>query len=228
MTEDENHLPPLIDLPVSRSTYCDQDTADRVLAYLWKHEADLVARLAAEERQPFPESRGGLFRKMCWSIGPVLRAAQNSDASLPPSRLALVDLLYELSRRLRRAQGLTDIPVFGKPLAPGPQGPFPPLTDRADLDKNTSHDQALTSELANRICQEVYTQDPALMYEACEQERRLVSSHEIEHDFDARLKEAKARAQVPDVRGFGAELNRRLSEMIEMPSWQEIAKVLND
>jgi len=142
-------LPQPIEFPVIRSAYCDQETTNRVIAYLAAQTPDLIAQLTEEEKQPFPESRGARFREICYSIGAHIREAESRDVELPETRLALVDLLYELSRRIRKAQGLNEIPMLGKALAPSPQGPFPQLPVGS------------AQKLVDKLCTQIYEADRA-------------------------------------------------------------------
>jgi len=167
-------LPQLIELPVLRAKYADQKTVDGALQYLWDNETEDVIAMANEEQWPYPDNRGTGFRKYCYNLGVSLRE-NAAELNIPDNKMALLDILFELSRRLRKTFDLPDISGFGNSLGVEPEGPFPPLPNETGQDE---HD-------VNKICQQLYQENPALMYALCEQSRLLIHTHEIEDDFSS-------------------------------------------
>ncbi len=221
--------PPLIELEIIRSTYCDQPTTDHIFHHLWKGTPDLVTNLANEELWPFPECRTSAHRKALYAITYKLRETPSPGPSLPRSRLAAFDLLHELSRRLRKALGLREIAVFGNPLATGPEGPFPPLAEKiVSHGADWRSDQAMTQELSDTICSQAYDTDPALMYELCEQKRHLIYTGEIDHAFDQLITAIKQQHNASERFGFRQELEARLAAMCALPSYEAMLDLLGD
>lgn len=145
-------LPPLVELPVYRGIYCSQEMTDKILRHLWEKKPELVRGLVSEEMRPLPDGHDDMHGKACERIIVYLREKASEDIDIPPSRLGMLDLLYELSRRLRKGLGLAEVPVFGKPLASGPEGPFPVLIEQPiQLPKNKKLEIQITQELADEV-----------------------------------------------------------------------------
>ena len=105
------------------------------------------------------------------------------------TRLAVLHALYEVSRRLRKVQNLSEVPVFGRPLAPSPDGPFPELIawDESGYQDKMLEPFELPEEVFERIVRRAYAADPRLMYDWCEQQRRVMVTYEIEMGPDKLL-----------------------------------------
>jgi hypothetical protein len=220
-------VPELIDLPVHPETRTDQKTIDAVLRHLWKNRPDLVAELGKQERRPVPDSRDAMHRKASYNIGFYLREEATKEIQVPSSRLGLLDVLFEMSRRLRKAQGLKEVPIFGKPLAPNREGPFPDLINK-EISRNKAGEPyfGATQEIADKICSLAYKKDPQLMFDYCEQERRLIGTHEIAYGFNVLISEVRKSINLPDKTGIGSELHARLVRMCEIPTYEEMKKEL--
>lgn len=178
-------LPALIDLPVIRNIYCSQEMTDSVLQHLWEKRPDLIAAIVVEERGEMPDRHDGVYGKRCAAITEYLRVEAMREVGIPPTRLAMIDFLYELSRRLRRALGMIEVPVFGRPIASGPDGPFPQLAQRPiRVYSNGEPPEGMSQELSDRICESLYTQRPDLAYELSEATQRLVVSFEIVREIE--------------------------------------------
>jgi hypothetical protein len=76
------------------------------------------------------------------------------------------DLVSELIRRMRRAHGLPDRLPRGEPLAPGMEGPFPPLIEMAVQDSTKKN--GITQSFADDALQMAYRQRPDLWWALAE------------------------------------------------------------
>ncbi|MGM0421615.1 MAG: hypothetical protein ACQEQL_00795 [Pseudomonadota bacterium] len=123
-------LPPLIELQVYQETYCDQQMTDTILQFLWETKPDLIAEIAWLEERFLSHGHDAAYMEKCGSISEYLTKEAAHKITRPDTRLGMLDLYYEMSRRIRKAKGLVEIPVLGKPLAPQPEGPFPALINK--------------------------------------------------------------------------------------------------
>jgi hypothetical protein len=158
---DRKTPPPLIPLPVCRSAFCDQQTTDGVLQHLWQNKPDFIAALAEEEKWLFPDCRDGGFRQACYAIEEFLRAHESEAIGRVDADLAVLDILHETSRRIRKALGLCDIPAFGKPLAAGPRSRLPELISiKITGDDDYRSVTPMTQEMADKVCALLYQREP--------------------------------------------------------------------
>lgn len=172
--ENPEPLQPLPRLKVLRDTWCSQDTVDRAADYLQQNNPDLIRELLLEEDGP----RAPAFFNIVYEI---LDYLAEEGVELPAMPLGKMDLACELSRRLRKANGLFDVPPRGKPLAAGPDQPLPPLLKLA-IDEDAARRGTLTQELTDRVLQIAYEKQPALWYALAEEYRnhmRLYATDEF-------------------------------------------------
>lgn len=173
-------LPPLIELQVYQETYCDQQMTDTILQFLWETKPDLIAEIAGLEERFWSHGHDAAYMEKCGLISEYLTEEARHKVALPDSRLGMLDLYYEMSRRIRKAKGLVEIPVLGKSFAPRPEGPFPALIDKPIYRTESGKTYpGLTQEIADRMCQAVYDNHPSIMYEYAEQYRRMLIVGEI-------------------------------------------------
>ena len=221
-------LPALISLPVLRPDCCDQKTTDVVLAHLWEKEAEVVAELAAEERYPFPECRNDMYRKACYGVEEVLREEKIEGFEHGKNDIVIMHVLCEISRRLRVAQDLKEMPVLGKALGPSPEGPFPPLVEiEIDHGDDWRSEKPMTQEMADRVCGRAYEKDQRLMYRAGEERRHFMRTYKSSDDMEVLIKEVKKEEMVEKIYGFRRELEHRLDVMCQMPPYEEIVRMVN-
>ena len=76
----------------------------------------------------------------------------------------MLDFIYELNRRIRTAFNLPERPLLGKPLAPGPEGPFPPMINKP-VWVSKSGKPSVDQDLADEIIQSAYQKRPDIFYE---------------------------------------------------------------
>lgn len=209
-------VPELIDLPVHPETRTDQKTVDAVLQYLWKNRPDLVAKLAYWEkviRDP------GMHGRACADIGFYLRQEAIKEIEIPESRLGLLDVIFEVSRRVRKSQGLKEIPILGKPLTSDRNGDYPPLIDQ-EIQRNKEGKPyfGMSQEMADIVCSLAYRQDSQLMFDFCEQVRRSVSTPEITSGFYTLVSKIRDDQKFSPQSSFAGELHSRLNTMCRISS----------
>jgi len=175
-------IPPLIDLPVYRDTYCDQKMTDDLLRHLWETRADLISEAAILEVKPdaYRIHADYQYKDVLDKVITYLRKALPEELKAPPSRLGMLDLLYEFSRRLRGSTGQEQLILLGQPLAPSPEGPYPALPNTP-----VWPGRRFTQETADAVLQEAYRLNPAAFYECAEQMRRSIRSYEIDDEIEA-------------------------------------------
>lgn len=180
-------LPKLPKLPVIRDTYCSQEMTDKLVSYLCQKRPDLVKLVFEQEKRPLPEGRDELYAKAYGNIIEYLRDLADHSVLIPESRLGMLDLLYELSRRIRSDLNLVPVLIIGNPLAPSPDGPFPDLpSSKIKIVKNPDHQ--LSQDEVNEVVSRAYTEHPEIFYEFSEQARRLMRSYEITQAFGGLIK----------------------------------------
>jgi hypothetical protein len=211
-------LPLLPDLKVIRDTYCSQAMTDKLIRFLQERRPDLLFRLLDEERM----LRSVTFDKAARKVVTYLKDEARKDIDIPESFLGILDLMFELSRRLRQAANLPEITILGGPLSAGPDGPFPPLPT---VKINESSGHGLSQDLADRLLQASYTHQPRVWFEMAEEIRRTMHLAEARATFDDFLKEAVAR-EVPSatprdvsrlVHELTIEADRILHQMCNVP-----------
>jgi hypothetical protein len=180
----DNHqteLPPLIDLPVYRGTYMSQQRTDELCRLLWQQRPDLI-RALVEREEVVPQDRT-MFARVTSRITEYFREEEKAGRIEAISLTSMVDLIYEIDRRVRQSLGLPAIPVRWKPIAPGPDGPFPPWPDKpiySSPEGNTF--QGLTQEKADRLTPQIYAalikECPEAIFAQVENERRHLRSCE--------------------------------------------------
>lgn len=171
----ETELPPLIDLPVYRDTYLSQERTDELCRLLWQQRPDLIRALVARE-EVVPQDRT-MFARVTSRITEYFREEEKAGRIDAISLTGMVDLIYEIDRRVRKSLGLPAIPVRWKPIAPGPDGPFPPWPDKPiHRSPKGIAAKGLTQEKADRLTPLIYDalikEMPEAMFAQTENERR--------------------------------------------------------
>jgi hypothetical protein len=188
-------LRPLANLPVLRSTYCDQMTVDEVLTSICKRWPDQVVQLAHLETYAL-HARAALYLKVRDLVHQVKTASPG--VAVPDSYLGQLDLMKELSRRLRHAYGLPELPPLGHALAEDIQGPYPPLPD-IDIDGRTT-DSGLSQSIVNTILQSAYKSRPISWFEVAESIRHSMTLLSASDHLRSEI-QAGASSQVPTLTG---------------------------
>ncbi|GLS99244.1 hypothetical protein GCM10007897_06230 [Sphingobium jiangsuense] len=159
-------VPPLLELPVYQEKYCSQAVTDNALSYLWANRPDLVAAQAEVESRNFDN----VYIMELAAIVEFFRDEASKHIEIPTTRLGMLDLLFEMSRRLRLALGIPAWEVRGRPLAESENGPMPDLPSYPI--ETGKGEMGLTQEMADRIIEAAYRAAPHLFFERVECLRR--------------------------------------------------------
>lgn len=213
----------LPDIPVYQDIYCSQELTDRLCRYMCENRPEFVQELIEQEKLPFPDNRDGLHGKYCNHIEFYLRDEAKEGRVPELSMLGMIDLIYEIDRRVRNSLGLFDIPVVGASLAPTPDGPFPKLIDKP-IWRNAQGKPSLgmTQELVDELAVLAYENNHEISYVFCERKRRLLrGGYEEGLLSDSMRKIMPAEHEAKYVRFLG-ELLGRLSLMCNIPNYEQI------
>ena len=145
MTDEK--LRPLPVLPVERDEYCSQQMTDDIISELEKSYKEALTDVFFGEI----EERTFVHLEPYTNIIIDVMESVAEKMDVPTDYLGLIDLAYELSRRVRKAKGLSDIPTEGFELQDVPEWV---LDERLSIDK----------DLAVRVLSEAYDDDPALWF----------------------------------------------------------------
>lgn len=212
-----DELPPLVDLPVIRDTYCSQEMTDRALMYLWEKEPELVRAQGKVEQINYDAA----YVMELGRIVEFFQKATNSGIKIPITRLGMLDLVFELSRRLRKALEIPEYEIKGRSFAKSPEDSMPDLPALPiQLLKNGKPPFDLTQEVVDRIIAATYKKRPDLFYEFSEILRR---GGIWPHDTFNELKKVFLDVRRPEekldsfqLQTIGGELNRRISKFCEI------------
>lgn len=150
-------LPELVDLPVYRDDYISQKRVDELCRLIWELKPVFIRELVFEEKLPFPNNRNSIFSRKMGRVIHFLRDEEKAGNIEPISMIGMVDLTYEITRRIRHVMGLEDIEPAGKPIAQGPKGPFPELIALPIYRNPRGEPQpTVTQEKADKFCAETY------------------------------------------------------------------------
>ena len=206
----KSSVPALINLPIRRETYIDQNTADQILTKLWDEAPELIEELAGQERLLEPHQRDSYYDNASYHIEKWLRDNVIEQLDANKINIAVVDLLHETSRRIRSELKLSDVAVLGTPLRSGPDAPLPELVS---IDVLEFSDDEVTKESADTICAIAYNRNPTLMDEICEQQRHQVRSFGIGEELHKLMNEIREEHSMEHINDFSLELKRRLNTM---------------
>lgn len=211
-TEDTKNLPPLIDLPVYRDTYLSQERTDELCHYVWENYPDYIRDLVnVAERVPIYRTK---FAKINDNLSCRLRDDEKAGKIRQISLIGMVDLIFEIDRRIRKALDLPEIEVLWKPIAPGPEGPFPPLID-LPLDSPLSK---IPQEKADGLIWELYAtlirENPEAIFAQVEMTRRHLWSGEPSWIIFGTAKKISAAEDEVNSSDVSGELRRRWNTMI--------------
>lgn len=153
---------PLPHLPVARDAWCPQADADRAIDFLQANNPELIAEILLEEGA----SRSSEYFNVSYE---ALDYLSEAGQPVPATLLGKLDLAYELSRRIRKANGMSDLKLRGTQAGQGPDKPAP-LPSLAISDGAAKRGN-VTQELADRILKLSYDQRPDLWFAASEEYR---------------------------------------------------------
>ncbi len=158
-------VPEYVSLAVLREDYCDQETVDAALQLLWK------------EKPAFLQVQGhleykGIDQPYLMELAQIVdffKQEAKDKVSIPQTRLGMLDLIFELSRRLRKSLGLEDRKIMGKPLAESIESPMPslPVLPIKTLEGRNDY-FGVTQEVVDDIIASVEKQYPYILFELVE------------------------------------------------------------
>ena len=208
-------VPPMPVLQVAQENRCGQETTDRVLQFLQEQRPDLIRHFLMYGGEAVTEYRGG-FRP----VVEFLRNVSPSEFNVPASRIEMLDLVFELHRRIQKFLGNPVPDIRGKPLAASPQWGVAPLISlpvsnlspevaKAKLPPGHFMDQ----ETVDATLEAMYRRSPNIFYELAESLRRNVMADEALKDFFDLAKEIR-----PDLNWSRLRVHalRRLAVMCEL------------
>lgn len=217
----EAPIPLLPDLKVIRDSYCNQTITDKVIRSLQKKRPDLIADIAFEINKPSNYRVGGrlanpLYQRRAQAICDYLKDESSKEIESPATNLGLIDLIFELSRRIAKVYDLPDLDFFGTSIAEGPDHPLLPLAPPS----NHPDSEGVTSELRDRIVALIYERAPRLFYELAEERIRQLRLKCVLKDLHKALENlapegapTTTTARTPIIR----EINSRLHKMCGCP-----------
>jgi hypothetical protein len=219
-------LPLLVNLPVYQEIHCSQQLTDQLCAYVWEHKPEFIKELAENETFPFPNNRDFHFTEACNSIKRYLENQAQKNVLPKLSMLGMIDFIYEIDRRVRKALNLFDIPVVGKPLAISPEGPFQPLINLEIQDSTLS---ILAQKDIDNYVSLLYSRAHKIVYALCEDKRRLLRGTEALYALENLAKEVFINEKVDSktIEIICAELNRRLVKMCDIPNVKQLETLVS-
>lgn len=187
---DQLYIPKLIDLPVYRTDYINQQQVDMYCKLVWKEKADVVGELAFEIDIPFEDwGNVNIPRKMAHIITYIRNIEK--EKQLPPiSMIGMVDLTYEILRRISIELGAGDVPIRGEQIAKTPFSPFPPVGQLQNYvwgDKNKEPKEY--SPEKEKLYYKLYKEHPEVIFAATELERRALRMGEPHWFLDGYFRE---------------------------------------
>lgn len=203
----------LPELPVIRHAYCSKETVDAAVSWLSSERSDLLMKLLDEETA----IRNIMYYEAIAKIMNVLRKEAGAQIDVPQTELGMVDLLYEISRRLRKAYGLTDIPPRGKPLAPSPNGPFPPMLAVKVSQRN--EERGATQEIVDTVLADFYDQRPDLWFVASEAAQRNLGFGIVQREMWSLLRKNILK------RGFAEDVEHKVRQKGDLSSLLSACRV---
>lgn len=174
----ETNCPKLVDLPVYRSTYLDQQRVNELCALLWKERPDLVAGIAESTGSELADRDVDTFADINMHVIAFFQEKIQSKNTDPISMTGMVDLIFEIDRRIRKALGFTEIQIIGNSIADSPLGPYPSVVSVPvrTSPENIAPFRGLTHEKLDRLTQQAYnlliSENPEVIFAFVELLRR--------------------------------------------------------
>ncbi len=197
----------LPELKVLRETYCSQEMTENVIGFLKQDASDLLLELVQEELI----DRDAIYRKAFERLEYYVTETASQKVSIPSTRLGRLDLLNEISRRLRKLVGLPEFELLGQPIIDSIGQPFPALPQlkvKAFLAKGV--DQKMVDEVSLILHQ----RRPDILFELSECLRLVQYSQDIKLAFYKCLRQDISDVEIPEgltpAHGILLEIKRRL------------------
>jgi len=161
-------LPPPPALPVIRESNCSQEMTDKAIAYLWEKAPALVSQQLALEPLNFDHT----YLTQLKRIIDFLKKNGPEFGELPKTRTGMLDLLFELSRRLRVVGGIPEWEIKGKPLYDPATRPILKLPRTIAEEKPANSIFYVPQDVIDRIINSACMKEPELFYDYAESLRR--------------------------------------------------------
>lgn len=175
----ENDLPELVSLQVHRDTYLSQQRTDELCMLLWKKYPELVGLLAHEAKYPFPDCRIGRFRSLIEELHIFFREEEKEGNIESLSLIQMVDLSWEVDRRIRKGIGVEEAPICGSSFIVDPSGPFPEWPEgKMSSYPAKGMTQELSDELSKKIYEYLVENQPEVLFAMTENDRRVLQEGE--------------------------------------------------
>lgn len=190
----EVSMPALTLIPVLREDFISQKDIDEIHTYLWERHPDLILSVAEYEF----ENYGPNYRERIGIILDFLKTLDPGEIPLPKTNPGRLDVMYELSRRIRHANNMPEWPIHGRPLAEKYDGyiPEPPsLPIQENILYKKFPEQRITQEMTDRILSAVYKENPRLFYDFTEAIRHAMI---VYWDVDKALREVFIKCANPE------------------------------
>jgi hypothetical protein len=210
-----DYLPELVDLPVVRATYCSQEMTDSALRFLWQTEPDLVRALGQQERGGYDAT----YIMQLTEIVDFFKNVASKSIQIPDTRLGMLDLVFELSRRLRVALGYKPPLPSGTSLKASLDSKLPDIP-ALPIDISGISSTKVTQEMVDRLISAVINERPDLIYEFSENLRR---GGIWPHDIVNEIRHVLRKHAIPEdeigfwtIKFIGGEINRRLTNFCKI------------
>ncbi|MGH1377175.1 MAG: hypothetical protein ACRBCK_12635 [Alphaproteobacteria bacterium] len=200
-----NEIRDLPKLPIVRDGYCSQEMIDTIVDHIVKNHRDLLLKVITEER---PTRVGIHYQEYAILIGNIRKEAA---VALPEHDIGFIDIAYELSRRVRVAYDMEEVPVSGKPLASSIEGPYPELISKS-IGKYTEQ-AGFDQKTVDSILTEFYAANHEECYVRCEMYR---CDQDLFAGYSPALRVMLPEAQKSEAHRLGTELALRLGAMCEL------------
>ena len=191
-------IPELVDLPIYRDDYISQQQVNLLCRILWDENPSFVRDLISDERNGSRGNPNKIFamRKLFGNICLFFRRIEKDSPNIDKiSYVGMVDLVYEVERRIRKAIGVSDFSPIGQPIASSPEGSFPESGDMffyilKDEDEykerfdGSGDPRQKNYPQWNRIYQQLCKEHPEVVFAFAEGIRRYQSGNEANWFID--------------------------------------------
>jgi hypothetical protein len=170
----------LPELEVAQEKYCSQEMVDRILRFLQDKQPDYIRTLLNEAKiNPLSDYRNELLK--------LPRYLENSGIEVPNARLGMIDLTFEVHRRVMKAIGGWMPEIRGNPIGESPTALSQPMVKLPvgglKAKSKTPADQFVSQELADDVVDAMFKRRPDLLYEFAEEIRRDITIEATYKEF---------------------------------------------
>jgi len=184
-------LPPLPQIAPLHARGCNGEMINAAVQFLEHSRPELLCELAAfEDSEDIIAARRGNHGKICDEI---LEALADGDF-YPETALGRLDLVFEITRRIRAALHLPEIAPLGRSLSPRRAGEYPPLPRIPVPDTQIAAENVPQDAVENMVTQ-LYAAAPELFFDLAEATRLFVFPSEIRANIEKPLWNMRPDAQ---------------------------------